>query len=113
MEWKKETMKRALLITLPTLVSSGMLTATDTGPKRTRALRLHHNQDFIERYGLCPAGKWKIPSAGQQVRVPGVFKPRFDGQPLTVGEVIIESIGQQMLRLKDAVTGQELPVVSA
>lgn len=101
---------RKSLITLPFLIGSSALALTNLiGTRRSRRRQL--NENFIFRYGLCPAGKWKMPAVGQQVLVPGVFKPRFDGTPLTIAEVIVCRTKEARLRLKDAKTGMELPTL--
>lgn len=101
---------RKSLITIPFLVGSSALALANLISTR-RSRRRQLNENFILRYGICPAGKWKMPAVGQQVLVPGVFKPRFDGNPLTIAEVIVCRTKEARLRLRDAKTGMELPIL--
>lgn len=82
-----------------------------TGLKRNnKILRSQYNEGFIFKHGFCPAGKWKMPKEGQSVKVPGIFKPHFNTVKVDVKEVVVSALKGNLV-LKDAETGQEIPVL--
>lgn len=96
---------KVVLAVLPISAATSLLSlSTRTRNKK----RLAHNESFLVRYGVCPAGKWKLPKRPHAVVVAaGLHKPCQDDAMLRTRPVLIRSMGHY-LTLHDVVTGREL-----